>query len=441
MLMLTLGLACVAAPARAHFLFARICPAAEGGRAAEVYFSEFASAGDPRYIDKVAGAKFWIQTTPGQFRPLEMRKLSDRLRAHVPVDGSLMIAGQLDYGVLARETTFLLRHYSKAVAGKPAEVNRLAPKGTQLEVVATFESDRVVLTALLGGKPLPNATFTTVDVNLSGEDLKGDSDGRAIFKPDAPGVYSVYIRHVDGTSGEHQGTKYKEIREFATLAFSWPLEPTGADPEAVKLFEDALAARAAWKDFPGFTAKIDGTVEDRPFEGTVSVAADGAVKLELGDDVLKDWVREQLESITMHRAASQADHNPARVLRFADEQADHPLGRLLVFDGGHFATSYRVRGNRITTVNRVLDGKNMTITVLDNEKNPEGHFLPHVYTVQYWDEESGKTVRTETIQDRWTRIGKWDLPAEHTVTTSSDGGYSVRSIKLREHQLSSLKSN
>src|SRR3990172_6875180 len=102
LIMAMLGLACAAVPARAPFLFARICPRAEGGRVAEVYFSEFASAGDPRFIEKVAGAKFWIQTIAGQFRPLEMRKLSDRLRAHVPVEGTLMVAGQLDYGVLAR---------------------------------------------------------------------------------------------------------------------------------------------------------------------------------------------------------------------------------------------------------------------------------------------------------------------------------------------------
>ena len=44
----------LAMPASAHFLFVRICPPAEGGRAVEAYFSELAAAGDPRFIDKVA---------------------------------------------------------------------------------------------------------------------------------------------------------------------------------------------------------------------------------------------------------------------------------------------------------------------------------------------------------------------------------------------------
>ena len=438
-----LWMACLAAPAKAHFLFVRITPAAEGGRGAEVYFSELAAAGDPRYIDKVAGSKFWLQTATAPFRPLEMQKLSDRLRGHVPTNGTLMVAGQLDYGVLSRPTPFLLRHYSKAVAGKPEELNRMAAKGTALEVVPTFESDRVLLTALLGGKPVPNATFTWVDSDLAGDELKADADGRATFMPPAAGIFSIYTVHVDPRAGQHGNSKYTEVREFATLSFNWPLAPAGADSEAVRLFEDAIAARAVWKDFPGFTAKIDGAVEDRPFKGTVAVAADGSVKFELQDEVLNGWVQDQLESITMHRAASQrpATDRAKPVLRFADDHPDHPLGRLLVFEGGQFASSYRVKDGQIATVNRLLDGKNMTITVLDTFKNPEGLSLPHCYTVQYWDEPTGALERTETAQDLWVRLGQWDLPKEHTVTTSTQNGFSVRSMKLSDHQLWERKPN
>jgi len=430
--------------AYAHFLFVRICPPAESGRVAEVYFSEYASAGDPRFIDKVAGAKFWLQTTPGEFRPLPLRKLSDRLRAHVPVDGSLMVAGRLDYGVLNRPSgMFLLRHYSKAVAGDAEQVNRLAPKNTPLEIVATFEKDAVLLTALLDGKPLPKATISTVDSDLAGEELTTDDQGRATFKPDHPGLFCVYTSHVNPTSGEHQGKNYDEIREFATLSFSWPLTPSGADPEAVSMFEEALASRAAWHDFPGFSADIAGEVEGRPFAGSVTVAADGGVELDIDEDPFAEWVQDQLESITMHRAADQtpSPDDPKPVVRFADEAVDHPLGRLLEFEGGHFATSYRVRDKQITSVNRVLDGQNMTITVLDNTENAEGKFLPRSYTVQYWDEQTGQPVRSETVQDRWTRVGNWDLPAEHTVTTASADGFSVRSFRLAKHQLAGNKAD
>jgi hypothetical protein len=82
-----------------------------------------------------------------------------------------------------------------------------------------------------------------------------------------------------------------------------------------------------------------------------------------------------------------------------------------------------------------MSGQNMTITVLDNEKNAEGRFLPRGYTVQYWDDASGKLVRSESVSDRWTRVGPFDLPERHTATATSDNGFSVRSLRLWEHQL------
>ena len=117
--------AALAGTAQAHYLFVRILPPAEGGRAAEVYFSEKADAGDPRYIDKVAATRLWAQVEPGSFRPLEVAKGRDRLRAHLPIQGNLAVIGELDYGVLARpgQTPFLLRHYPKAVAGNAAAIN------------------------------------------------------------------------------------------------------------------------------------------------------------------------------------------------------------------------------------------------------------------------------------------------------------------------------
>jgi hypothetical protein len=424
--------------AHAHFLFTRICPPAEGGRVAEVYFSEYATAGDPRYLDKVATAEFQLQTTPGQFQPLPMRRLADRLRGHVPVAGPILVAGKLDYGVLDRPgmPPFLLRHYSKAVAGSTAEVNRFSLTGTPIELIAAFEPQRVVLTALLNGKPMPNTKIDVVDADLTGEELKTDAEGKATFAPSAPGVYCAYVGHTLAESGTHRDKSYQEVRQFATLSFAWPLVPSEPDPEAVALFEEALAARATWQNFTGFTAQVEANLEGRPCSGTVTVSADGDVEVDLGEEAaMAPWIDEQLESITMHRAASQTptENRDKPALRFADADSEHPLGRLLEFQGGQFASSYRVRDKQLTTVNRLIDGQNVTITVLDNLQNAEGKFLPRLYTVQYWDEASGQPVRSETVEDRWTRVGGWDLPAEHTVTSSSAEGYSVRSFKLTKH--------
>jgi Protein of unknown function (DUF3386) len=428
------------AEARAHFLFVKVGPMAEGGRSAEVYFSDKAEAGDPKFVDKIASTKLWAQTTPGEFLPLNVRKGVDRLKAHLPASGAVAVVGECQYGVIARtgETPFLLRYYPKAVAGPAADLNKLKPRnGARLEIAAEFEGDKINLLALREGKPLPKASFIAVDADLKESTFVADESDHASWTPTSSGTYTVYFRSDVKTPGELDGKKYDEIREFATLALDWPLVAKGADAEAVSTFEDAIAARAQWKDFPGFTAQVTGKVEDRSFKGSVTIDADGNVKTEIDDPSAKSWVEGQLASIAMHRIAQEPGDRP--VLRFLDDDDSHPLGRLLAFEGGRFASSYRVKDRQITSVNRHMGRLNMTIITLDNEKTPDGHFLPLGYSVQYWDDQTGALRRTESIRDRWVRVGNFDLPASHMVTTASDGGQSTKGLTLSGHKLAPSK--
>ncbi len=427
---------CAAGSAHAHFLFVRILPPAEGGRFAEVYFSDVADAGDPRFIDKIAATRLWLQNKPGSFEPLQVHKTSDRLRAAVPGFGSFAVVGECTYGVLgrAKQPAFLLRHYPKAVAGKPDAIAALLPKAEiPFEIAVRPDAKGLELIALRQGKPIPNAKFTAVAANLKSTDFSADAQGTARWQPPSAGVYAVYTSQTLKEAGVYQGAKYDEIREFTTLAFTWPLERDGADAAAVKLFQEATAARASWKSFPGSRAAVSARVDGRTWKGTATLTAKGAVELAMDDDVVTPWVQEQLESMVLHRLYRAPTKTP--VLRFADDDQDHPLGRLLTFEGGQFASSYRVKDKQIMVVNRQLARGNMTITLLDNDKNADGLFLPRSYTVQYWDAATGQLQRTEAIQNRWTRVGAWDLPMQLTTITSSASGQSVKTMNLVKHQL------
>lgn len=437
-LMLFVAVLGIGQEARAHFLFIRIGPMAESGRSAEVYFSEQAEAGDPRFVAKVASTKLWAQTVPGEFEPLKVHQGIDRLHAPLAVSGSVSVVGACEYGVLARpqQTPFLLRYYPKAIAGIADELNRMTRRDEiPLEIMATIDGDRIRLVVLRQGKPVPAAVLTTVDSDLTGSELTAGADGSATWKPPAPGRYSIYTRDVTKQSGESAGKSYAEIREFATLAFTWPLAGPTVDPEAVTLFEDALAARASWKDFSGFSATLAGETDGRPFTGKATFQADGSVDVQTDDPVARPWLKEQFGSLAMHRLPDNASPSQSKPkLHFGDDRDDHPLGRLLIVEGGTFASSYRVKEQQIMVVNRRIGPKNVTITVLDNERNRDGQYLPRSYLVHYWDAASGNLDRVETTQERWRRIGDWDLPTAHMTTSASGAGFSVRSVTLSEHK-------
>lgn len=422
--------------ASAHFLFVRIGVHAEAGRAVEVFFSERAEAGDPKFVGKIAQTKLWMQTKPGEFQALKLRKATDRLRAFLPASGTTSVVGECTYGVLKRKVSFLLQYFPKAISGAPEDLNALElRKELPLEIQSEISGGEIALVLVHNGKPVPNAKFTTVDDDLGNEEITADAKGRAVWKPSDRGHYCVYANVTVNESGEHAGRSYSEIRRFATLAFRWPLGDTSADAEAVKMFERAIAARAGWQNFPGFTANITGNVDGRDFEGTVKANADGTVAIKLDEESANEWVQDQLDSIVLHRNAREGGRRSKPVLRFAEEDDTHPLGRLLTFEGGHFASSYRVRDNQLTMVNRNFGTQNMTITIIENDKTAEGKFLPRSYVVRYWDAKDGQLLKTQSFRNRWKRVGNFDLPSALTVTTASGSGLTVRHMELSQHKL------
>ncbi len=422
-----------------HFLFIRINPHAEAGRSVEVFFSELAAAGDPRFIDKVAPTSLAMQTEPGRFEPLKVQKRVDRLRASLPTADSVSVDGMLRFGVLQREVPFLLEYFPKAISGDAETVNALKPNPAHsVEIVAKIEGDSVALTLLQDGKPVPKAKFTTVDDDLVNEELEADDSGRAVFKPPSPSHYCIYTKVVVNTAGELDGTKYTEIRRFPTLAFHWPLSRTDADAEAVGLFQKAVESRAVWNDFPGFAAELAGFADGRDFTGKVEVPADGGLKLELEGTLESDWVEDQLGSIVMHRQPQSPSESPP-VLRFAENDVSHPLGRLLTFAHGKFASSYRIKDGQIRVVNRSMGDEDVTITVLSTSKNADGKYLPHLHSVQTWNAADGRLMSTEIVETNWQRVGNFDLPASVTVSEASESGFTSRSVRLSKHRLLSTK--
>lgn len=425
--------------AQAHFLFIQIGPHAEAGRTVEVFFSERATAGDPKFVAKIAQTELWRQDQPGKFTPLPVKSGTDRLRGYLPSGQAVSVIGRCEYGVLKRDKSFLLKYYPKAVSGKPDDLAKLTRyDAIPLEIMPQFSSDAVTLTVLHDGRPVPNTVVTTVDADLQNEELKTDEMGKVVWKLPAAGPYAVYVKHVTAQEGTRNGEAYQELREFATLGFDWPLDGSRVDADAVAMFEKAIAARAAWKDFPGFTSSVSVYLDGRRHTGTVSVKPDGEVSFgtepAFEDEAARDWVRDQLHSMVIHRVPSSGIRSTP-VLNFADTDNDNPLGRLLTFHGGRFASTYRIRDDEIIVVNRNLGRENMSLQMLESERNADGKVLPRAYLVQYRDAETGSISRVETFRNRWQRVGAFDLPETIGQTISSAGGVSVRSLKLTSIKL------
>jgi hypothetical protein len=207
-----------------------------------------------------------------------------------------------------------------------------------------------------------------------------------------------------------------------------------ADPAATKLLASARAARAEWKDFPGFSADVEINLDGRIVKGRAVVSAKGEVKLDLnfqdkGDDV---WARRTLSSVAGHRL----DSGPAAPTpcTFDDDVTDHPLGRAVRVLDDEFHSSYRIRDDQILVVNRRMGDGRFTITVMENVQNEEKKYLPACFVVDSWDAKDALTS-SEAHHQTWKRLEGFDLPLTITVVNSASAKQEAKSIKLSNHKL------
>src|SRR5262249_6302687 len=128
------------------------------------------------------------------------------------------------------------------------------------------------------------------------------------------------------------------------------------------------------------------------------------------------------------------------------EQTTHPMGRLIRVLNDEMHSGYRIRDNQIMVVDRNMNGRKFTISVLENRKNSEGKYLSVSFVVNYWNPTSGEFLRSDTNLQTWTRVGPFDLPvlakvvtAEKAEGSAKSGDWkqvpSTKSLTLSNHRL------
>jgi hypothetical protein len=225
----------------------------------------------------------------------------------------------------------------------------------------------------------------------------------------------------------------------AVLGFCcMPIDARGADGDgrllsAVEMMRAAHEGRAMWESFPGFKARVRLASEGKSIEGDVTVDGKGEMSLTLPDGAKADWAERTLRSVVGHRHAT--DHFESAVT-FADEDASHPLGRLIKSTDASEKSLWRVKDDVLTEVHRYSATSHFVISVTEVWRNKEGKHLPRTFSVTTWDYASKTLKSTRQVYNEWTRIGSYDLPTKLlAVNCTADGNRIVEQIELTEIEL------
>jgi hypothetical protein len=227
-----------------------------------------------------------------------------------------------------------------------------------------------------------------------------------------------------------------------SLLSSWGLaqeKSTKGDPQAIALFEEARLARAHWVNFPGFKASIVVEVDNEVAQGKLNVDADYKLTFSGLDKKFEEAARKELTSVIGHRKDTSNVTTPQVV--FDPTAGESPLGKAIRVVGDKNDSGYRVRDKQLTVTQRTMAKQRFVILALENIKNAEGKYLPASHVVQYFDNETGKLVKSDSNFHSYTRVGKFDLPVTAIKMTTlaempaKEIGPRTLRITLSNHQL------
>jgi hypothetical protein len=187
--------------------------------------------------------------------------------------------------------------------------------------------------------------------------------------------------------------------------------------------------------FGGFTAQITFTDGGPEIAGMATIRAPRDVTLEIAvSEAGEGWIRQELGSMAGHRWPSSYEEGDGRY-GLTREDEDHPLGPLLRLQGDPYASSYRVKGGRISQVNRQMGPTRFSITIQGHTTVPDGRVLPVSFMVSYWNVEQDRLTRADAYTDHYTEVDGVMLPKSRRVVTADDSGFRVRELTLADHRL------
>jgi hypothetical protein len=202
--------------AQAHFVL--VVPDANNSTA-KIILSDNLLPDEKVDITKLKNTKLTLRDASGKESALEMMLEKGYYAIEVPGKGNRVIYGTTDYGVLQKGEgkPFLLKYYPKTILGGVTAETQKIGEALPVEIIPVVADGKLRFQFLVKGK-----AATEKDINVlkpegeKYEKLKTDAEG--FTTPfDAKGRYAVYAPFIETQTGEVNGKKYEESRQYATL--------------------------------------------------------------------------------------------------------------------------------------------------------------------------------------------------------------------------------
>lgn len=210
-----------------------------------------------------------------------------------------------------------------------------------------------------------------------------------------------------------------------------------ADPVAWNLLKETRHTRYYFVgSFDGFTSDVvlndNGRIATGVINYDVGRGADMRIKGE--DDRTEPWALQAVLNMIQHRRSPDFERGDGRHPTTFAEDDGSPAGRRVALNDA-MRSSYRIRDGRVTEVDRTAGDEHFIISILEETPAGEGRYLPHYFTVTYFDAKTGAVKRNETFTDEYKKVdGVW-LPVSRRILRAENGKVVTRVIEFHNPRI------
>ena len=227
-----------------------------------------------------------------------------------------------------------------------------------------------------------------------------------------------------------------------------------SDTNARELFQAAYENRYTWdSNFPGLTANVSVAIDGVARTGKAKINADLTVEVSMDEPQLIDrttrtpsgeektisvdegqeWLNNQLRDVVTHRKRKTFEEAHGKSSFNLGETDESGAVEILV-TGDSMGSNYKVRGNEISMVSRVMGRIGFVINHLGHLDTGEG-YVSSLYTAVFRNPMNDEIVRQARFEDIYEKVGNYYVMTKQIVQSNEQGQTKNYEIVFSDIQL------
>ncbi len=203
------------------------------------------------------------------------------------------------------------------------------------------------------------------------------------------------------------------------------------------LFRAAYENRYTWDDrFPGYTAEIVLKQGDEIYTGKIAIKGDYTVEVTgIENEEVQQSVYTQLRDVVTHRKRNSFASAHGKNTFTLGDTDDSGAMEILV-SGDAMGSNYKIRGQEICQVSRVMGRIAFTIDTHESLDTGEGYAASR-YDAVFRNPKSGEIIKELQFEDSFEKVGDYYVMTRQVVHSKENGQvitteFNYSNIKLLE---------